>query len=466
MTTLPTSSARLGDVAVLGLGVSGKALIAYLAEARRRGRVGRIAAFGRADEASVAALRARYGCEVDVICEERVSGSFDLAIASPGISVFSEFFASAEEASVEVVGEPEFAYRESPERWLAVTGTNGKTTTTTLLAELMRGAGFGALALGNIGDTLIEAVAKRADEWFCTELSSYQLATTRRLHPRAAILLNVTPDHLAWHRTLEHYEASKMRAFANLDAKDLAILVTDDAACAREAEALCERGLRVCRVSAAGRPLGADAAWVSDGRLTVELGGETFDLGAAADLQIKGAHNATNALAAATAALFAGADAASVAGTLAAFRPLEHRVEPVPSADGISYIDDSKATNTDAVEKALGAVPAGRTIILLGGTDKGTDLTSLAAAVAATCKAAVCYGEAGERIRAALEAAGAPGIVSAGHLADAFDRARELARKGDTILLSPACASFDEFSGFEERGERFRALVAEKAGRP
>ncbi len=465
MATLPTSASPLGDVCVLGLGVTGQALLAYLARAKGEGRVGRLAAFGRASEDEAAKLAARYGGACEIVASEEVEGTFDLAVASPGISVFSPFFASAREAAVEVIGEPEFAFRESPERWISITGTNGKTTTTTLVAELLRASGLGAKALGNIGDALIEAVASRKDEWFCTELSSYQLATTRLLHPRVAILLNVTPDHLAWHRTLAHYEASKMRVFANLDASDLAILVADDEACAREAATLEARGLRVCRVSAFARPLGEDAAWVEDGELLVELARVRTSLGRVDDLRIKGPHNHTNALAAATAALFAGADPSAVRGALAAFAPLAHRVEPVGSEDGITYIDDSKATNTDAVEKALDAAERGRTIVLLGGTDKGTDLTSLSKKVARVCKAAVCYGEAGPRMRTALEDAGYAHATGAAHLADAFDRARELAVPGDTILLSPACASFDEFSGFEERGEAFQALVAEKAGK-
>ncbi len=465
MSTLKRSASPLGDVCVLGLGVTGQALLSYLTQAKAEGRVGRLVAFGRANEEQVAELAARYGDACEIVAKEEVEGSFDLAVASPGISVFSPFFASAREAAVEVIGEPELAYRESPERWISITGTNGKTTTTTLVAELLRASGFGAKALGNIGDALISAVDAREDEWFCTELSSYQLATTRLLHPKVAILLNVTPDHLSWHRSLEHYEASKMRAFANLDPSDLAILVTDDEACAREAAALEVRGLRVCRVSAFSRPLGADAAWVGDGELVVELGDARYELGRAEDLHIKGPHNHTNALAAATAALFVGADATSVAEALADFEPLAHRVEPVGSRDGITYIDDSKATNTDAVEKALDAAEAGRTIVLLGGTDKGTDLTSLSEKVAEVCKAAVCYGEAGPRIRAALEAAGFASVESAAHMADALDVARGIAVPGDTILLSPACASFDEFSGFEERGDVFQALVAEKAGK-
>ncbi len=464
MAKLPASSAPLGDVCVLGLGVTGQALLAYLAHAKAEGRVGRLVAFGRASEERVSALSARYGGVCEIVAREEVEGTFDLAVASPGISVFSPFFASAREAAVEVIGEPELAFRESPERWISITGTNGKTTTSTLVADLMRASGFGAKALGNIGDALISAVATRRDEWFCTELSSYQLATTRLLHPKVAILLNVTPDHLAWHRSHEHYEASKMRIFANLEPGDLAILVTDDEACLKEADALDARGLRVCRVQAHARPLGEDVAWVRDGELVVELGGISTSLGRVDGLHLKGPHNHTNALAAATAALFAGARAENVREALCAFKPLAHRVEPVSSGDGIHYIDDSKATNTDAVEKALDAAPAGTTIILLGGTDKGTDLSSLSEKVARVCKAAVCYGEAGARMKAALEDAGFASARSAEHLADAFDAARALAEVGDTILLSPACASFDEFSGFEERGDAFRALVAEKAG--
>ncbi len=456
----------LGDVAVLGFGVTGQALLRYLASARTEGRVGRLAVFGKASPELVRRLGAELPSGIEYVAAEELEGRFDLAIASPGISVLTDFFKSAEAHADEVIGEPEFAWRESPERWIAITGTNGKTTTTTLTAALLEGAGIAARPLGNIGDALIGAVRGREGEWFVAELSSHQLATVSELHPKVAVLLNITPDHLAWHGTLERYAAAKENVFRNLGAHDLAVLVVDDSSAAEVAERLLAKGIRVLEVSSAGRPRTDDAAWREAGRLLVELGGERTELVGADELPIKGTHNVTNALSAAAAALFAGADAGSVREGLRRFEPLSHRVEEVARLEGVTYVDDSKATNTDSVEKALTAFEPGRVVVLLGGTDKGTDLAPLSAEVVRRCRAAVCYGAAGRRIREALEAARDAGagdieIASAEHLADAFETARGLAAPGDVVLLSPACSSFDEFSGFEERGDAFKAMVHE-----
>ena len=459
---------RLGDVAVLGLGKTGEAVARYLA-GQGEPRVSSVTLFGGAKSAPGEKTEQLEAAGVRVVCgTEEVSGRYDLAVASPGIPDTSDFFLSAKAAAAEVIGEPEFAFRESPERWVAITGTNGKTTTTSLTTALLHESGRSAVAVGNIGRLITDELAARpADGWFVAELSSFQLAGSRELHPHVAVLLNVTPDHLYWHKTMENYAAAKERIFANLDAGDLAVISDGDAYCRAISERACARGLRVCRLLAAGEAPAADepcAAWERpDGMLVVRIDGTDSELVGKDELRIKGEHNVENALAASAAALACGVDVADVRRGLLAFSPLEHRIEPCGELDGVRFVNDSKATNTDAVSKALTAFPAGSVVILLGGHDKGTELEDMAADVARDARVAVCFGEAGPRIAEALRAASATlEVVPAAHLEQALDAGIAAARPGETVLLSPACSSFDEFGGFEERGEAFKRLVAER----
>ena len=458
---------KLGDVCVLGLGKTGEAVAEYLLAQRDDGRVSSVTVVGGAKSApSDESLALEHEGAKVVYGTEDVEGDFDLAIASPGISEFSDFYANGKAASKEIIGEPELAWRESPERWVGITGTNGKTTTTTLARDLLRAGGLAAEAVGNIGTMAIGEVARRAPgEWLVAELSSFQLAGTVELHPHVGVLLNVTPDHLYWHKTMENYAAAKERLFRNMDAGDLAVISDGDSWC-RDIAARCEaRGLRVCHLLAAGEvpeATTASAAWErTDGMLVVRLDGRDVELVNKGELSIAGEHNVENALAASALALACDVDAVDVRAGLLAFSPLEHRIEPCGELAGVRFVNDSKATNTDAVSKALTAFEPGRVVILLGGHDKGTDLSEMAADVARHAHVAVCFGEAGERIAEAVGAAGGA-VVRAEHLEQALDAGIEAARPGDTVLLSPACSSFDEFSGFEERGRVFKSLVADR----
>ena len=351
-------------------------------------------------------------------------------------------------------------WRESPERWIAITGTNGKTTTTSLATALLTGAGIDAVSVGNIGTNLADALdaGRPAGRWYVAELSSFQLATTERLHPRVACLLNVTPDHLEWHRTFDGYVAAKERVFANLDPSDLAVLVVDDPVCARVADGLEARGLTVCRVSVEGVPDAPCRAYLDGDTLTVDLPDGTHRLADFSAMALEGPHNAANALVASACALFAGAPDDAVTAGLVAFGPLEHRIEPVRTVDGVRYVNDSKATNTDAAVTAVGAFAPGTVVCLVGGHDKGGDLADFCRAMGGACRAVVAYGEARARMGGALEEAGVP-VTYAPHMAEALEAARALVRPGDVVLLSPACSSFDEFSGYEERGRAFKDLV-------
>jgi UDP-N-acetylmuramoylalanine--D-glutamate ligase len=267
---------------------------------------------------------------------------------------------------------------------------------------------------------------------------------------------------------MEAYALAKERLFQNMTADDLAVVSCDDEWCRAWIERLEKRGLRVCHLTTGDDPQTPCAAFPRDGRLVVRLDGVEHVLIACADMRLKGEHNVQNALAASALALHAGVADEAIVSCLASFEALEHRIEPCGSLDGVRFVNDSKATNTDSVEKALTAFEPGTVVLMLGGKDKGTDLTSLMAAVADTCRAVVCFGAAGERMReAALGAAKADGlqVLSAEHLEDALDVAIQAARSGDVVLLSPACASFDEFSSFEERGRVFKRLVQERCTR-
>ena len=449
---------------MLGLGKTGEAAARYLA-GLLGSRVSSVTLYGGARSTEGPATRELEELGVRVVLgTEEVAGDYDLVVASPGIPEHSAFAEAARACSKEFIGEPELAWRESPWRWLAITGTNGKTTTTALTTELLRAAGEDAISVGNIGTLAIGEVPNRPlDRWFVAELSSFQLAESELLHPRAAALLNVTPDHLSWHGSLENYAAAKEKAFQNLDEGDLAVVSDEDAWCREIIERLEARGLRVAHVHVAGDPGTSCAAFRREGRLVVRLDGVEHELVNADDLNIRGDHNVQNALVAAAMVLEAGASPEAVCEGLRAFAPLEHRNEPCGELAGVRFFNDSKATNTDAVEKALGAFEPGSIVLLMGGHDKGTDLTTVAAAAAQTARVVVCFGDAGERIAQAVEAAGGTvQVLRAAHLADALDVACDVAQVGESVLLSPACSSFDEFKSFEERGRVFKRLVAER----
>lgn len=491
---------HIGRVLVLGLGKSGRDAVDYCL-GLLGGRIDALAiAAGEERESSVAF--ARVACERGALSAfgddgpavlaaelgdaEANTPVFDLCIASPGISQFSYLYQSALKLSAEVISEVEFAWRESAadSRWVAVTGTNGKTTVTSLTAHVLSLAGLRAAAVGNIGDTCIRAVAEGSTDVYVAEMSSYQLASTRAFAPNVAIILNITPDHLRWHRSFEAYTQAKYKLLENLtDVKgSLAVLdATNDVVRGkvRELRAAADAGtgsnyLALGTADGIGGDMRArcgsrNAAFLSaSGMLVVALDGAEHWLLPASELLIKGAHNVGNALAASVAALSLGVDDACVAEGLRTFAPLEHRIEPCGQVRGVSCFNDSKATNVDATLKGLAAFPGKRPLIMLGGDDKGTDLSDLVQAVHSHARGAVCYGQAGARFyRAFADAAvSAPAgflLMETEHMEDAFNALLGLAQEGDVILLSPACASFDEFTSFEERGRVFKALVRARA---
>lgn len=511
---------HLGRVLVLGLGKTGRSVVSYLLEFPHRLTSVTVVAGAPTDVACEFAqqIADRPFVSVHFDCD-RVSGNFDLGIVSPGIPEGSALYQSAKDVCTEVIGEVEFAWRESSSqsRWIAVTGTNGKTTVTTLCAHLLRKAGISACAVGNIGDTCLDAVREGKAEVYVAETSSYQLASTKDFAPNVAVLLGITPDHIHWHGTFEAYRDAKLKLLANLSRTNGAVAVLDatneivrrEIPRLRECTDLRERSdlqassdlqahsdlqtssdLRASSDLQARTkdvhgfsyvPLGAkggidvdmrtccaskNAAFLdADGMLHIRIEGEAGFDGALVckdDLQIKGTHNIINALAAAVAAFSAGADMSAIVAGLKSFMPLEHRIEPCGVLRGVSYYNDSKATNVDATLKALTAFENRPLIVLLGGDDKGTDLAPLRRALNAHARIAVCFGAASERFAAAFNGKDqAFCVMRAKNLQEAVEVAMRQAQAGDVVLLSPACASFDEFDSFESRGLAFKNLVAQ-----
>ena len=444
------------SICILGLGLSG---IAAARHALACGDEVTIYAGKKTEKTAAAAVEfERRGVPVHFDTED-VEGPFDLCVACPGIPATSAFYQSACAAAAELISEPEYAWRFSPEGWIAVTGTNGKTTTTSLVAHLLRESGQDVCLCGNTQDvTVTEACEQRGDAAIVAELSSFQLASTRRFAPRIAVLLNIASDHLAWHGSQEAYADAKLNIFANLAAGSVAVIVDTVPAAIEVVALLRSRGVRVLTV---GERRMIDCAYAdADGIMWyVDEDGERTRLGSVNELKIKGTHNVENALSAACAALAWGCPANAVSLALTTFAPLSHRIEPCGSVGEVSFFDDSKATNVDATLKALTAFPDGSVVLLLGGRDKGTDLSGLVSACARSCAAVVCYGEAGPRFFEAFSSAGIP-REQASDMRTAFEAACRLARPGQSVLLSPACASFDEFTGFAQRGDVFKGLVA------
>ncbi|MGV8082484.1 MAG: UDP-N-acetylmuramoyl-L-alanine--D-glutamate ligase [Coriobacteriia bacterium] len=449
---------RIHDLLVLGLGKSGRATALRGAELMRAGEVSSVTVIDSADTPALRAtaeeLRA-LGIEVR-LGQACVEGSFDYAIASPGIKPASPLMESAKASGAHVVSEIEFAFVRSERTWVAITGTNGKTTTTALVEHLLNAAHIPAAAVGNIGTAASGCLDLDSRLIFVAEVSSFQLALTERFRPKVAVLLNITPDHVDWHGSLEAYAEDKAKVFANMGEGDVAVIDVDDAGSAPYADKVEARGVRVVRVSRTH--LHPGGASVIDGGLVLDAEDGPVRVIAASELQIKGQHNVSNALAGMAAAAALGAPVSSLAEGLRSFTPIEHRLEPVAVLGGVEWFNDSKATNPDAVLKALTAFEGRSLIILLGGRNKGNDFRPLAEAVAAQAKLAVLFGESREEFSAAFEGLSLPTLVVP-TLADAIEAAREAAAEGDVAVLSPACASFDEFTSYEDRGRVFKRLV-------
>lgn len=391
---------------------------------------------------------------------ETIFEGVQLVVVSPGIPLVLPIFDAARARALPVVSEVELASRLIPGVVVGVTGTNGKSTTTALVAALLKDAGVDAVPCGNFGTPWITYARKNGDapapRTWVVELSSFQLEGIRRFAPDVAVHLNLTPDHLDRYRSLDDYGAAKARIFENQREAQIAVLNADDPLVARIVP-------RARRFEFSRRAVSALGVWAKDDVFLADVTGKGPRVVAKrADLAIPGTHNVENALAALAAALPLGISPESAVATLRSFRGLPHRTALVRVLAGVSYYDDSKGTNVDATLKSLEGFSDGRVLVILGGKDKGDDFARLAPLVARKARVALTIGKAGDAIAAAIEN-GAEGVavVRAGTLERAVEEAAKTAREGDVVLLSPACASFDQFKNFEHRGDVFEKLVFE-----
>ena len=382
------------------------------------------------------------------------SGDFDFLVVSPGAPLHIPPIERAFDLGIPVFSELELAYRFAKSPIVAITGTNGKTTTTTLTGEIFKRAGKRVCVGGNIGLPLALEVEKYGPrDVIVAEVSSFQLECIEKFKPKVSVILNFTPDHLDRHGTMENYTAAKARIYENQDAGDFTILNYDD------------RGVAALGTKAPGRVIFfsqkhklEEGIFVEDGQITVKLDGKTDVICHVQEIYIKGAHNLENALAATAAAYVVGVPPALIGEELREFRGVAHRLELVAEINGVKYINDSKGTNPDASIKALEAYDE-PIVLLAGGRNKGSDFTEFAQRVKEKARSLVILGECRDEIRAAVEKTGFREIHEAGSFDEAVKTAAAEARPGEIVLLSPACASWDMFKNFEERGERFKEVV-------
>jgi UDP-N-acetylmuramoylalanine--D-glutamate ligase len=380
----------------------------------------------------------------------------DLVVVSPGVPADMPALDVARAAGVPVVSEVELASRHLRGRIVGITGSNGKTTTTTLTYELLRDGGLKVTIAGNIGTPLVSLVDDSTDDtWHVVELSSFQLELIDRMRVHRAILLNITPDHLDRHGSMQAYAAAKGRIFENQEPDDLAVLNADDPLVAEFAD---RTRARVCFFSRAGE-LGAGVCRIGDKLVWSAAGGVREELIGIDEIPLFGEHNLENVCAALAVGRDLNVPVETMRATVRAFRGVEHRLERVAEVGGIAFFNDSKATNTDAAIKAIEAFDGrpGMTVLVLGGRGKGQDFSVLAGPARGRVRHAVLIGEAAGEIEAAL--GGVSPTSRAGSMAEAVRLASEAAQPGDRVVLAPACSSFDMFENFEHRGRIFRQEV-------
>ncbi len=377
----------------------------------------------------------------------------DEVIKSPGIPDKAPIVKALAEKGIPIISEIEFAGRYTDARTICITGSNGKTTTTTLAWRILKDAGFNVGLGGNIGESFAYQVATAEHDWYVLELSSFQLDGMRSFRADVAVLMNVTPDHLdRYNYSFDHYAASKMRIVQNQRPEDSFIYCADDP---KTVEMMTQYNMPMRRLPFSVEEKQKQGAWLSEGTIKATVGSEKLEIETAA-MKIHGIHNTYNAMAAGMAAMAAGVQAESIVRTVTAFEGVEHRLQHVGVIDGVEYVNDSKATNVDSVWYALESMTK-PVIWIAGGTDKGNNYEPLFP-LAHKVKGLVCMGINNEKLVTSFRGL-IHEIYKTGSLDDAMKRARKLAEPGDVVLLSPACASFDLFENYEHRGNLFRQWV-------
>jgi UDP-N-acetylmuramoylalanine--D-glutamate ligase len=383
----------------------------------------------------------------------------DLIVVSPGVPLDTPELVQARNFGRPVIGELELAARFLKGKTLAITGSNGKTTTTSLVGEILEEAGFPTLVGGNIGVPVIALINQSTpDTWSVLEVSSFQLESTEQFHPQIAVILNITPDHLDRHGTFENYALAKERIFAAQTPDDFLVLNAENV---RAAAAASRSDARVYWFSL--ERFVPQGAWVEAGHVVFRSSKDapTKSIIPLHSIPLKGEHNVENVLAAVCAARLAGAPADAIRRAIEKFKAVEHRLEYVATLNGVEFFNDSKATNVDATAKAIASFSTGIHLIL-GGKDKNSDYTQLSQLLRQRVRAVYTIGSAAAKIESQLR--GVVPLQSCDTLDKAVREAAAAARPGDVVLLAPACSSFDQFESYEHRGRVFKELVNEWRG--
>jgi len=443
-------------VLVVGLGKSGVACAMFLAS---RGARVTVSDAKREDQlrTHIAPLLER-GITVETGKHgERTFASQDLIVVSPGVPNDLPPLRGARERGTPIVGEIELTARFLEGKIVAITGSNGKTTTTTLVGEIIASGGRKTLVGGNIGTPAITFVDQSSpDTWVVLEISSFQLESIQQFRPHIAVVLNITPDHLDRHGSMRNYIAAKARIFENQTAEDFAVLNADDETTRRLAAGLKPQVLWFSRQQGGATQAIERGAIVSGDQIVFRGAAGEISIMPVSEIPLKGAHNVENVLAAVAIGMAAGVEPLAIRRAVKEFRAVEHRLEYVTTLHGVQYYNDSKATNVDATIKALESFP-GNVHLILGGRDKDSNYRELHSLVASRVKQVYTIGEAAQKIESQLD--GAAPVVRANTLEAAVRKAAHNAVAGDTVLLAPACASYDQFSSYEHRGRVFKELL-------
>lgn len=380
---------------------------------------------------------------------------YDMLILSPGVSPELPFITEAAAGGAEIIGELEIAYRIGCGNYVAITGTNGKTTTTTLTGEIFKAAKRKTYVVGNIGVAVISAsIDAEEDDWMVTETSSFQLETIRYFKPVVSAILNLTPDHLNRHHTMKAYGQAKARIFENQSSDGYLVINYDDKTCYRLAE-----GCKAKVVPFSRKEQLSFGAFVKDGNIViVPESGERIVICPVDGLKVMGDHNLENVLAAAAIAYFAGIEPEVIGKTVMEFGGVEHRLEFCNEIEGVRYYNDSKGTNVDASLTAIRAVKE-NIILIAGGDGKEQNFDQLIQGFGKSVKQLILLGRDGHIIKEAAERRGFNRIISCKDMDECVRKAYEIAEKGDNVLLSPACASWDMYDNYEQRGEHFKNCV-------
>ncbi|MCI7300268.1 UDP-N-acetylmuramoyl-L-alanine--D-glutamate ligase [Ihubacter massiliensis] len=446
---------RNKNVLVIGLGRSGKAAVQAALKLGAKVYVQDSKCVEEVDPQLLAFLEGRA-----VTCcfgqNPEDMSIFDMLILSPGVSPELDFIREARDKGAEIIGELEIAYRIGHGNYIAITGTNGKTTTTTLVGEIFEKAKKKTYVVGNIGVAVIsKALTAEENSWLVTETSSFQLETTRYFKPVVSAILNLTPDHMDRHKTMENYGNAKAKIFENQDESQHLVINYDDKACFALAEHCKAKVVPFSRMEKLDF-----GAFVEDGRIVIrDEDGQVHPFCRTDELIIPGSHNLENALAAAAIAYFAGIEPDVITQGLKEFQGVEHRIEYCGQVDGVRFVNDSKGTNPDASIKAVEAIDGG-IVLIAGGYDKGSSYEELIKAFNGKVKHMVLLGKTAEKIKETGEKLGFTSSIIVKDMEECVKEGFRLAEPGDTVLLSPACASWDMYTSFEQRGEHFKNCVA------